>query len=178
MINVCQHAYAYVKVEKCKLFSGGNGDFDVLRPLGIGGMRVLGMGVAKRNREQRTTTLPSCSLFAHNPPPLTQGRLYGGSKVSLRLGHARVLTTTRVVIHCAHAASLPRPTNGRSKPPYNEMGCCIADGSNAGRRGRRPLRKYFSVIFLGEKIHGGSKPPPYKREEQAPPLQRNKCLQE
>ena len=34
----------------------------------------------------------------------------GGSKVSLRLRHARVLTTTRVVIHCAHAASLPRPT--------------------------------------------------------------------
>ena len=30
--------------------------------------------------------------------------------VSLRLGHARVLTVHRTVIHYARAASLPRPT--------------------------------------------------------------------
>ena len=34
---------------------------------------------------------------------------YGPSGVSLRLGHARVLTTPRVVIHCARAAPLRRP---------------------------------------------------------------------
>ena len=43
--------------------------------------------------------------------------------VSLRLGHARVLTSHRDVIHCAHAASLP--DKGRLK--------------DTGRRGRRPL---------------------------------------
>ena len=36
--------------------------------------------------------------------------LNGGSKISLRLGHVRVLTCHRHVIHYPHAASLPRPT--------------------------------------------------------------------
>ena len=49
-----------------------------------------------------------------------KGSLYGGrgfragAEVSLRLGHARVLTVPRTVIHCARAASLPAPTDGET----------------------------------------------------------------
>ena len=39
------------------------------------------------------------------PPQMKSNPPY---PVSLRLGHARVLTTHRVAIHCARAASLPR----------------------------------------------------------------------
>ena len=50
-----------------------------------------------------------------NPPPI----------VSLRLGHARVLTTHCVVIHCARAASLPREaissTKGGFLPPTADL---------------------------------------------------------
>ena len=46
--------------------------------------------------------------------------------VSPRLGHARVLTSHRDVIHCAHAASLPRrpaKANGGTKAPPYEYDC-------------------------------------------------------
>ena len=50
------------------------------------------------NVERRRTLRTAVFRFYYNGP----------SRVSLRLGHARVLTTPRVVIHCARAASLPR----------------------------------------------------------------------
>ena len=44
---------------------------------------------------------------ANNTPRASTVTALGRGRVSLRLGHARVLTTHRVVIHYAHAASLP-----------------------------------------------------------------------
>ena len=45
--------------------------------------------------------------------PLPQDKR-AGTEVSLPLGHARVLTVPRTVIHCARAASLPAPTDGET----------------------------------------------------------------
>ena len=47
--------------------------------------------------------------------PLTATR-----SVSLRLGHARVLTSHCDVIHCAHAASLPRGEPYNKRRLYDE----------------------------------------------------------
>ena len=72
-----------------------------------------------------------CRLRTGIPhPPLTW------SPVSLRLGHVRVLTMHRIVIHCAHAASLPG------------KGLMTVCGRGAGRSGDRPLRtisKFFPL---------------------------------
>ena len=46
--------------------------------------------------------------------------LCGQSRVSLRLGHTRVLTCHRHVIHCARAASLRLSLQNRYKLPYDK----------------------------------------------------------
>ena len=50
---------------------------------------------------RREAELPLCRSFQNYSSTAS------GPPVSLRLGHARVLTSHRDVIHCAHAASLP-----------------------------------------------------------------------
>ena len=59
--------------------------------------------------------------------------LNGGSKISLRLGHVRVLTCHRHVIHYPHAASLHAL---RHHPEYTDRGCLHESPAlNAFRRG-------------------------------------------
>ena len=75
----------------------------------------------------------------------------------LRFGHARVLTTHRVVIHCARAASLPR------RSVYRRAGAC----SRRNRRGRRPRRP--AVSAQGNRLRRKfARSPPDKRACRSP----------
>jgi hypothetical protein len=66
--------------------------------------------------------------------------------VSLRLGHLGVLTVHRTVIHCARAASLPRPTHVPKNMLYHEY--C--------GRAQRPAPTTVTQI---EECRGGVSPP-------------------
>ena len=71
--------------------------------------------------------------------------------LSLRLGHARVLTIHRTVIHCARAASLPRQREARSRSRL-----CVGTGAPIGSalgvsstvRNRRTVIHYRSAASL------------------------------
>ena len=68
-----------------------------------------------------------------NPPPI----------VSLRLGHARVLTTHCVVIHCARAASLPREAGFHRKAISSTKGGFIPSARTDLVEKSTPKRAFF-----------------------------------
>ena len=83
--------------------------------------------------------------------------------VSLRLGHARVLTTHRVVIHCAHAAPLPlEKANVEYRLATPERS---GENSNQTCRDRRPrlsvlfwLKRSFRVVVFSLRLGHASSP--------------------